>query len=602
MIVAGYVYFQQERDQRMSELRRIVRRQATEISLSLELPMWNFDDDQVHRTLEGSMGAPSLVYLEVEQIDETMPSGIRIQRFYKRPGTEAIVPVEETFSSPDWIRATEPIVSHGQELGKITLYASPQVTLSRLDETMNRMIVLVVVVEAALVGILYLALYVGVIRPLRQVTSYAERVSVGESSAPGQESEGRFIGELEELRVSIERMVSRLEERYNELERSKERFQVLISAAPDAILAFDAHTYVIREANENASVLFGYPQEELVGKSFLEFCDDSVGATQDVEATLQAHVREAMAGQQVVAEHWVRSRDGASHLCEKRLVKLPSEDGDLVRASFVDITRRKEAEDEIRRLNAELEERVRQRTNELSTAVSELEAFSYSVSHDLRSPLRALQGFSSILAHDYAHLMDDEGRVFLERISANAIRMAEIIDNLLGLSRLSRSEIQKSKVDLSAIVLRIAEELRAADSERIVEFQIQCGVFAVADQGLMETLLDNLIGNAWKYTSNRDGAVIEFGETMVDGRTAFFVRDNGAGFDMQYANKLFLPFQRLHASEFPGTGIGLATVQRIVRRHDGVITAHGELGVGATFTVCLDSAVTNQEATIAQRV
>ncbi|MGE0873009.1 MAG: ATP-binding protein, partial [Kofleriaceae bacterium] len=236
------------------------------------------------------------------------------------------------------------------------------------------------------------------------------------------------------------------------------------------------------------------------------------------------------------------------------------------------------------------------------TANKELEAFSYSVSHDLRAPLRGIDGFSQALVEDEAPNLTDRGKDYLRRIRAAAQRMAELIDDLLQLSRVSRSDFKKERVDLSALVGTVLGELQRADPERKVELIIQRNVFAIADARLIRITLENLLGNAWKFTSKAAQARIEFGSFEKEDEQVYFVRDNGAGFDMQYVQRLFGAFQRLHTDkEFPGTGIGLATVQRVVHRHGGKIWVEAEIGKGAMFQFTLPAraniATTSRTAT-----
>jgi signal transduction histidine kinase len=230
------------------------------------------------------------------------------------------------------------------------------------------------------------------------------------------------------------------------------------------------------------------------------------------------------------------------------------------------------------------QETLAQRADELANLNRELETFSYSVSHDLQSPLRSIEGFSRILLQDHATQLGHEGRDYLERICAAADRMKQLITDLLDFSRVARKPVQQQLVQLSALARAIADELRHAQPEREVTFVIQENLSATGDAHLLQMVLQHLLENSWKFTSKHPQATIEFGRTEVDGRPAFFVRDDGAGFDMAYADKLFGAFQRLHtSSEFPGTGIGLATVQRIVHRHGGRIWAQGKVDEGAAF-------------------
>jgi light-regulated signal transduction histidine kinase (bacteriophytochrome)/HAMP domain-containing protein len=256
-----------------------------------------------------------------------------------------------------------------------------------------------------------------------------------------------------------------------------------------------------------------------------------------------------------------------------------------------EITRHMQAQKKIQILNEELEQRVNERTAQLKAANRELEAFTYSVSHDLRAPLRSIDGFSQALLDDYGKLLDVEGCEFLHRVRRASQRMAQLIDDLLKLSKITRGEMVREPVDLSHLARDVVEELQQVEPDRLVELIIQPGIQAEGDVRLLRLALENLFGNAWKFTSRCEQTFIEFGivsgrESQPDrsDRPVYFVRDNGAGFDPAYSDKLFGVFQRLHLpSEFPGTGIGLATVQRIIHRHRGQIWAEGAVDEGATF-------------------
>jgi light-regulated signal transduction histidine kinase (bacteriophytochrome) len=237
----------------------------------------------------------------------------------------------------------------------------------------------------------------------------------------------------------------------------------------------------------------------------------------------------------------------------------------------------------------ELERMVAERTLELASANQELEAFSYSVAHDLRAPLRRIDGFSQLLLEDYAGKLDAEGSKYLQQIRKSAQEMGRLIDDLLALSRVTRSELRRERVDLTTLARSILARLQKNEPGRKAKLVISAGLSANGDTHLLSVVLENLLGNAWKFTGKRPLARIEVGARQEEGQRVFFVRDNGAGFDMAYAHKLFGPFQRLHsAAEFEGTGIGLATVQRIVRRHGGRVWAEAEVGRGATFYFTLN--------------
>ena len=275
--------------------------------------------------------------------------------------------------------------------------------------------------------------------------------------------------------------------------------------------------------------------------------------------------------------HWVWAEAGEMILDEMGSVSSLS-------GTILDITERKRASEEIRQMNADLEQRVADRTIQLTAANQELEAFSYSVSHDLRAPLRSLDGFSIVLLEDYAGQLDEPGKNYLARIQEASRRMNQLINDLLDLSRVTRADFTRQRVDLSALANSIAAELKAQSPQRQVEFEITVDLIVQGDASLLKIVLENLLNNAYKFTSRREQASIQVGRVEQDGQWIYFVRDNGAGFDMDYANKLFGAFQRLHSEkEFPGTGIGLATVQRIIHRHGGRVWAEGAVDQGATF-------------------
>ena len=266
-------------------------------------------------------------------------------------------------------------------------------------------------------------------------------------------------------------------------------------------------------------------------------------------------------------EFRVFAKDGSMHYV--RTSSSPVwEDGKLmgVTGLMTDITERKRVEEALWKANAELE------------------SFSYSVSHDLRAPLRGIDGWSLALLEDYADKLDEKGRKYIEFMRTETQRMGRLIDGLLELSRVTRTDMRREWVDLSALVHSIRARLKDAEPTRVVEFVIQPGLMAHGDARLLDVVMTNLLGNAWKFTGKHSSARIEFGRTERDGQRTFFVRDDGIGFDMTYAGKLFGAFQRMHkASEFPGSGVGLATVQRIVHRHGGRVWAEAEVEKGTTI-------------------
>jgi PAS domain S-box-containing protein len=346
----------------------------------------------------------------------------------------------------------------------------------------------------------------------------------------------------------------------------------LIEASLDPLvtIATDGRITDVNRATEEVT---GMERGQLVGSDFCDYFTEP---------------DKARAGyQQVFAEGLVQEYPLAIRHCSGRVTEVVynasvyrNQAGEVegVFAAARDITERKR-----------LEESLRRRTLELENSVAELEAFSYSVSHDLRAPLRSIDGFSQILLEDYRDKVDQEAQDSLRRIRNASQNMAQLIDALLQLSRVMRIELRREPVDLSVLALSTAAMIQKADPERRVRFHVANGLQAQGDRRLLGVLLQNLLQNAWKFSARNAEPTVEFGSTQIHGKTAYYVRDNGIGFDMTYVNKLFTPFQRLHAKEqFEGTGIGLATVQRIIKRHGGKVWAEGAVGKGATFYFSLD--------------
>jgi PAS domain S-box-containing protein len=354
-------------------------------------------------------------------------------------------------------------------------------------------------------------------------------------------------------------------------------FDYLTRYANDIIILADENLKIV-EANDRTITAYGYSRDELMHMS-----------TRDLRAPQdQPHLEEVLSRLEqekgLVYQAVHRRQDGTTFPVEISARLIEVGDKKSYQAIIRDITERQRAEAEIRTLNLELEQRVRERTAQLVAANRELEAFSYSVSHDLRAPLRGIDGWTLAFLEDYGHLLDDQGRKYLDQVRTETQHMGNLIDDLLSLSRVARAEMHREPVDLTALALAIAGRLRETEPERLLEFVIQEGLTAAGDPRLLEIALSNLLNNAWKFTGKRPSGLIEFGRITQERQPVFFVRDNGTGFDMTYAPKLFGAFQRLHkASGFPGTGIGLATVQRIVHRHGGRVWADAAVDQGATF-------------------
>jgi PAS domain S-box-containing protein len=362
------------------------------------------------------------------------------------------------------------------------------------------------------------------------------------------------------------------------LREAEQRLRLLVDGVKDyAVIMLDLRGNVA-SWNAGAERLKGYGAGEIVGSHFSRFY-----TPEDLEqGKPERELKTAVEKGRYEEEGWRVRKDGSRFWANVVITAVRDESGALRGFAKVsrDVTERKRAEDDIRSLN----ETLRQHATRLDAANKELESFSYSVSHDLRAPLRSIDGFSQALLEDYADKLDAEGKNSLERVRAATQRMGQLIDDMLNLSRVTRSEMSTRRVDLSEMARAVAAELQKSQPDRAVEFVIADGLNDEGDPHLLRIVLDNLLGNAWKFTSKRTNARVEFGVVQDARGRAYFVRDNGAGFNMEFSHKLFGAFQRLHAmTDFGGTGVGLATVQRIVHRHGGRVWAEGAVDQGATF-------------------
>lgn len=426
------------------------------------------------------------------------------------------------------------------------------------------------------------------ILPVKRLTDYAGSFRIDLPATPLPVNRKDEIGILTS---AINGMIATIRENAAALRRSEDHYRTLVENVGSIILRWEC-SGTITFINEHGARFFGYRQEELLGRSIF---DTIVPRTDSQGNDLRAMILDICAypERHRSNQNENMTRDGRRVWINWANVAITDDRGLPTEILSVgnDVTDRVSVERQIRLLNDELEERIRERTRAYEASNRELEAFSYSVSHDLRAPLRHIDGFSRILLEDFAGQLPAEARQYLDRISTGVRRMGMLIDDLLELSRVSREELRPTVIDLSALAREIVEELRAAAPDRRTAVAIADGMVVEGDPTLLRIALFNLLENAWKYSSHNAAAAISFGIEQRDGVTAYCVRDNGVGFDMRYVNKLFLPFQRLHSSdEFEGTGIGLATVQRIISRHGGTIRATGEIGSGAAFCFTLPTA------------
>ncbi|MES2354085.1 MAG: PAS domain S-box protein [Pseudomonadota bacterium] len=368
--------------------------------------------------------------------------------------------------------------------------------------------------------------------------------------------------------------------------RSEERFRLMVESVVDyAILMLDAEGHIV-SWNAGAERIKGYRADEILGQHFSRFY-----SSEDIEQGKPVYeIAGATANGRFEDEGWRVRKDGTLFWANVIITAIRSADGGL--RGFVkvtrDLTERKQAEAKILSLNAGLQTR----TTELMAANTDLEAFSYSVAHDLRSPLRKIVGYSTLLTEEHGTQLDPGAHTYLRKVREGALRMADLVDNLLNLAKLGKKELSSQSTSLNTILQSVIEELQSDYNDRQIEWRIGELFIANCDPGLIKQVFANLLLNALKYTRHRELAIIEIGSTVINSERVVFVRDNGIGFDMQYVGKLFKVFERLHGNDrFEGTGIGLATVERIIRKHDGRVWAEGESERGATFFFTLGSFV-----------
>ncbi|PKN38189.1 MAG: hypothetical protein CVU62_04850 [Deltaproteobacteria bacterium HGW-Deltaproteobacteria-2] len=418
-----------------------------------------------------------------------------------------------------------------------------------------------------------------------QGEAFTALVSVGDRffeayHEPILTAEGKFDGSSGILVDVTER--KKAEE---ELKRSIVLNKAILESVPGILYLYDNAGHLVHW-NKQHEELTGYSGDEINGRYILDWFGDIEPDT----SSIKKGIADVMNNGHATAEGRLITKDGRAIPMIFTGVKLTIANNNYLLGVGIDITERMKAEKELEKYREHLEELVRERTIKLEASNKELEAFSYSASHDLRAPLRSIEGFSQALLEDYCDKLDIQGKDYLTRIKTATRRMADLIEDMLQLSRITRMEMNIEKINLTVIARSVMSELQKSQPQRHVEISIADSLEDTADLRLMRIVLDNLLSNAWKFTERQTKAKIEFGLLKAEGGgKVYFIRDNGAGFDMAYADKLFAPFQRLHADdEFPGTGIGLATVRRIINRHGGKVWAEGEIDKGATFYFSLN--------------
>lgn len=514
------------------------------------------------------------------------------------------------YNTPDLIDVASPVFMNGKHIGWVRVGLNSRMITERLGViTLSSVIYGLVALLIAAILAYFMSNYLT--RRIHTIQSVANAVQTGDMS---QRAGIAGDDEVSLLARQFNSMLDRINSDEQKLKESESRYRTIFDDSPIAILEGDLSPFKARleqlhqsgitdmgayldanpdeimnlaglgrinGVNQAAFKLMGVENKEQVSMSiFSYFTDGSLDIFKRQIIALDA------GAMRFEGEVPVQSITGEMRFITFSLVILPEHAAtwSKILVSFIDITERKRAEEQVKRFNDELEEKVSQRTAQLEAANKEMESFTYSVSHDLRAPLRAIDGFSAAVMEDYGDKVGAEGKGYLQRVRNAAQKMSDLIDNLLTLPRLTMGELHKTNVNLSDIAHEVIKNLRDADTDRDVEIIVAENMVDEADPDLIERAVTHLLNNAWKFTSRKDKGKIEFNCIEKDGNKVYYIKDNGIGFDMSYVNKLFLPFQRLHTTEnFPGSGIGLATVYRVIKKHNGRVWAEGEVNQGATF-------------------
>jgi len=516
--------------------------------------VWLDDKVQLNSILDGVVALPDIEYIEVRVKDEIYASlGNRVKTnaesssfLLQRMHDNKLLTIGETYVEADLSTIYKRLVNHAW-------------TILALNA-----------IKTFIVAIfMYFIFDRLVVRRLETLSKYVGRYDI--QNLKHIEEIHSVTGE--KYSDEISEIANALYASYKELSRSVKDLIDLkktLDLSMDAVIMFHPDNYKIFYANAGASMLLGYSTEELVNMTPADIC------TNLSESVLTEVARTAINTDQhmVDMDTYFKSKDG-NPIPVRLILQYLQPENESPRYVFM-------ARDISDRISAQIE--IQSSLEEARAANTELESFSYSISHDLRAPLRSIDGFSLLLMQDYANKLDDEGKDYINRVRKSAQQMGLLIDDMLSLSHVNRGELNREEHDLSKMAWSSIRKLQEYEPNRNVNLTITPGIIGWVDESLFQNLLDNLLGNAWKYTGKTSNPSIEFGTTEQGGEEIYFVRDNGAGFDMAYSNKLFSAFQRLHeANEFTGTGIGLATVSRILIRHGGRIWAEGEIGKGATF-------------------
>ena len=496
------------------------------------------------------------------------PSIISVSEFIKKSPNSQWLNQEKVYFT------NSPVFVEGEIIGYV-LISFNTLPLDMQKQQMLKFYVLYQLVAIAIIIILAILVAQRITQPVNQLIQAIPNIGTGKLAIQFADKRS---DEFKVLSDTLEEADKKIHQNHQEILEQKQKLSAILNNSDALIYMKDTEgKYLL--VNHKFEQTFGLKLEDISGKT-----DDEILNPEVVD---KLHENEQLVLKTQAAVHFEEAIPLKSGLHIYLTVKFPVKDVNnkvfAICGISTDITQRKKMEDELNQYRQHLESLVSERTRELNDALQDMKSFSYSVSHDLRTPLRSINGFSLALQEDYASELDDTATDYLSRIVRATDRMSEIIDNLLLLSRISRHEFSRSNLDLSQLAEKVVQQMKNMDENRSISIKIQPEMEENADPKLVILLLENLLGNAWKYTEKVENPQIEFSCEWINGEKVFCIGDNGAGFDMQYADKLFKPFQRLHGAEYEGTGIGLATVMRIIQRHNGKIWAESSPGKGARF-------------------
>lgn len=573
---------------------------------SLTNSVWHFDQDQINTQLQGILNFEDIVYAEVNIVDGK------------------IYHAGQNISASDGIVQNYSLVyvQGGQNyvVGQLQVTADRRLLQQRLSGWIISNLLASAIQIFLLAGFILLVVNLILTRPLNEIVRYTEALDLDHLDIPLVLQPRKLAASNDELdRVALKlnemrrRLIDDIGERQqmgDALRLSERNYREIFNATSEAIFIHDILSGRIIQVNASMLRMYGFANEAEANEKTIGDLSSNISPFNQIEA--EKYLQKALLEGPQVFEWLARRKDDSVFWSEVSLHSTSIGGENRILAVVRDITERKQvenllraqnetliaqgralekAEAQTRQLNIELEQRVKERTQQLMILNQELESFSYSAAHDLRAPLRHMNAYSKIILEDYGAELNDEVKKSLERIQETSKNLAEMVDSLLALTRVTRDDLHLDQVNLSNLAQEIADDLHHREPGRMVEFVIAPDLVVQADKKLLRVMLENLLGNAWKFTAKKFPARIELGHIPSDTGSSengngviYFIRDNGAGFDMTYADRLFTPFQRLHSAvTFSGTGIGLATVKRIVQRHSGRVWAEGTENLGATF-------------------